>query len=785
MSVQLTSVLRERFGHPSFRVGQLPVVEHVTEGRDALVVMPTGSGKSLCYQVPAVARGGTTLVVSPLIALMKDQVDALTQQGVRATFLNSSITSAEYTARQSQVRAGEIELLYVAPERFSERFLAFLGGVDVRLLAIDEAHCVSQWGHDFRPDYLRLGRVREALGQPPTVALTATATPRVQDDIVTTLGIDGCRRFIQGFDRENLILDVFAVRGKRHKDDLLHDLVTPGPALVYCATRKNVERATVALRSTGVKAGMYHAGLRNDERSEVQDAFMGGRIPIVVATNAFGMGIDKRDIRTIVHYDMPGTVEAYYQEIGRAGRDGRMSRAVLLHHRTDRKIQEFFIDNAHPPAAWVHKVYDWLVARGDNPVFATVEQMAGALPADAGDRSADACLRILRRESMVRRIAPSDRPATVHVLRSAPAKTPRQLRGQVWSLIRARAEPGDQLTFHARSWCRELQIGRDQLASALRGLDARGYIAYRAPERIGGVELLRPEVGLDLDDAKIRRRRNQEYAKLDKMEAYTTASCRRRYVIEYFGEKPPFEECGTCDACRRDGVDDDGPRTLSPDEEVVVLKALSCIARMCRAREKDGFSADLITKTLIGSREDKVKRWGFDKLSTYGILAPRAKSDGQSAQVGWTTGEISDLLVALVEAKCLDEQYVTRTISGKERTYKELGLTDLAWQVMRRETPDFKMRMPHARKLHRARPERGGDAEREDLLALLKEVRRQMADEHEVPAYVVASNRTLDDMIDRLPRNRGELLKVHGMGKVRARRYGKPFLAAISEWKEV
>ena len=380
-----SAILHERFGFAGFRPGQQAIVQHITDGGDALVVMPTGAGKSLCYQVPALAREGTTIVVSPLIALMKDQVDGLVELGIRATFLNSSISRTEYLERQEAVKRGEIELLYVAPERFTPAFLSFLKQVDIRLLAVDEAHCLSQWGHDFRPDYLRLGKVREALGNPTTAALTATATPEVQRDIVQTLGIGDGEVFIRGFDRENLVLEVIGVAGKKDKESLLAELVRPGPALVYCATRKNVERATRALREAGVRAGMYHAGLDAAERTRIQDDFMAGNVPVVCATNAFGMGIDKKDIRCIVHYDLPGTVEAYYQEIGRAGRDGRMSRAVLLHHPTDRRIQEFFIDNSHPPAEWVRALYGWLESQPDNPVFIRLEELADrALPPEAG-----------------------------------------------------------------------------------------------------------------------------------------------------------------------------------------------------------------------------------------------------------------------------------------------------------------------------------------------------------------------------------------------------------------
>jgi ATP-dependent DNA helicase RecQ len=348
------TTLRTHFGHQMFRPGQESLVAAVLSGQDVLAVMPTGSGKSLGYQLPAVVVPGTTLVVSPLISLMKDQVDELNRRGIPSGALHSMLSSDSRREVVEAARAGRLRLLYVAPERFaSDHFLRLLRDLTVARFVIDEAHCVSEWGHDFRPDYRRLPAGAAACrtnngtsGRPPIAAFTATATPEVRDDIVGLVGLESPQILVAGFDRPNIYLCVEPVEDEDEKHQLLPRLVSGRRALVYAATRRSTEAAAATLQAAGIRAAAYHAGLEDAERTRVQDGFAAGSLRVVCATNAFGMGIDRPDVDAVVHFAIPGSVEAYYQEIGRAGRDGRPATATLLWDYGDVATREFLIESA-------------------------------------------------------------------------------------------------------------------------------------------------------------------------------------------------------------------------------------------------------------------------------------------------------------------------------------------------------------------------------------------------------------------------------------------------------
>ena len=380
--------LRQAFGFEEFLDGQAGIVEQILASRDGLVVMPTGGGKSLCYQLPALCLEGVTVVVSPLIALMKDQVDGLAEKGLAATLINSTLSHSEQRDRIGRMLKGEYKLVYVAPERFrAEGFVSAMRGVKVGLLAIDEAHCLSQWGHDFRPDYLRLGEARKSLGDPQCVAFTATATPVVRDDIVKVLKLQDPFQIVTGFERANLSFNISPVETKAAKFRRTREILKEHrTGIIYCATRKRVEEVAETLHSWGVSCVGYHGGMTEEEREETQNHFIRREVDVAVATNAFGMGIDRPDVRFVIHFEVPGSVEAYYQEAGRAGRDGEAAYCDLLWNYAETRTQEFFLEGANPGNGTISQVYEHLCQEADaqGEIHGSIEEIAGAIEVKNG-----------------------------------------------------------------------------------------------------------------------------------------------------------------------------------------------------------------------------------------------------------------------------------------------------------------------------------------------------------------------------------------------------------------
>ncbi|MEI6196937.1 MAG: DNA helicase RecQ [Verrucomicrobiota bacterium] len=592
---ELRPLLKQYFGFTSFRPLQEEIIRDSLAGRDTFALLPTGGGKSLCFQLPALVRDGLTVVVSPLIALMKDQVDALQASGIAATFLNSSLAAGEGRARLRGLHNGEYRLLYVAPERLMlSGFLSDLQRWNVRLIAIDEAHCISEWGHDFRPEYRQIAELRKYFPDVPFMALTATATGRVREDIITHLQLREPKCYVASFNRPNLTYRVIA---KNKPYDQLLDFLRGRPkesGIVYCLSRKATESVAQRLNTDGIKAKPYHAGLTPTERSTHQELFLRDNIRVVCATIAFGMGINKPNVRFVVHYDLPKNIEGYYQETGRAGRDGLPGECVLLFSAGDVVKQTTFIDEKTDP--------------------------------------------------------------------------------------------------------QERQIAREQLQQMV------------------------------------------HYAEC--------ANCRRSELLAYFGEEFSADGCGACDNCL-------SPRATF-DGTLAAQKLLSCVYRI---REKNGFGVGLnhIVEVLTGADTEKIRKWGDERLSTYGI----GKEHGRPE---WAA--IGRELIRLGFLRQTTEKFSVLEITNEGRA---------ALKERRKVTLTRPVAVPES-KVHHV----GEIACDETLFERLRELRKRLADERDVPAYIVFSDVALRQMARNYPESERDFARISGVGEKKLREFGEAFLNEIA-----
>jgi len=762
-------VLQRHFGHEAFRPGQEEIIRSVLAGNDTLVVMPTGGGKSLCYQIPALLLDGVTIVVSPLIALMKDQVDALARQGVRATTINSGLEFAEVRQRMTDIRYGLYSLVYVAPERFeSTAFLELVAGLNIALFAVDEAHCISEWGHDFRPSYMRLRAAADALKRPPIIALTATATPYVQEDIVAQLGLSAPRRFVRGFDRPNLSYRV--VQSTNKEEDLRalmkKEMGRPGASIVYCGTRKRVESIGTMLHAERLPVTIYHAGLADQDRRQAQEAFIDGRVRVIVATNAFGMGIDKPDVRHVVHADTPGSIEAYYQEAGRGGRDGLPSDCTILHSERDRRLQEFFIQMTYPDREEVELLYDALwdmigvgVGNRYEGVFVPDEKTLAARSKVHG-AAIGSIIQILEKGELLRRIK-ADRLGSVKIVVSSSEiqdyyrRTRDPERQQtILALLRTMggAALGQPILFNPEEIYTRHGVAPEVFDRSMRALMMSGLLSYTPPTPGTGYQFLTerlPARRLLYDERAIVQGRERALLKLEAIERYIRSlTCRRNFILEYFHAEHDGGGCGRCDICVSGSasvsVSTRDPLSMRPRN----TRAMELI--LAAAEELGGrFGKMTLVDVLRGASTQTIDRFHLSSYHRFGDLRDMERKE---------LARLADTIMqnGLMESSAGLHPTVRITPDGRH-AIRHLSLT--RWAAGSRG---------------------GGEASRNpDILARLREARDGIAERDGVASNSLCSEDVLVRLSNALPTSRQTFLAVEGAGEALWNSCGGPFLGII------
>jgi len=815
----------------SFRPGQQEIISTVLAGRDCLSIMPTGGGKSLCYQLPALAIDGLTIVISPLIALMKDQYDQLSALNLPVTFINSSISEEEQQTRLTDIAAGRYKLVYAVPERFrSARFVEAVRAAGVKLLAVDEAHCISQWGHDFRPDYCRLGEFRRRIGDPSVIALTATATERVRRDIIDRLELSEPDVFITCFARENLFYQVEFPENESAKFDHLVEALreTSGSTIIYTSTRKRAEEVASKIKETTRRtATVYHAGMMPPERRAAQEAFMTGQVEIVVATTAFGMGIDKADVRLVVHYNLPGTIEAYYQEAGRAGRDGLPSRCLLLFSNRDRFTQEYFIESAHPSPEIIRSVYNMLRSCTEDPIEMTQTEIKEALGLSIAADGIGTAEQVLESAGVLERLPVTRNLAAVRIdsrlgslvdLLPKRSATRRKVLQAVERIVGSRRDEIVHLNPRELPGLEDME--QTSVNNALRLLNELDGFTYVPPFRGRAIRMIERELpfdSLDIDFDSLLAHKAAEYEKLEQVMRYSRGrQCRQLEILHYFGD-PNGSRCGNCDNCHRIGLtrpetpertaaqleraDELGRQELPEATEYgetairAIRIALSGIARTERLPFDCGKT--LIAQMLCGSRSSKMESLKLNQLSTYGMMKYLTQADATAlldalVTVGLATQKeverfrpvilitkpgievmkgaadppplpISSRIAALIETEGRRESLGQ---TGSTTEALQSSATDQTRDTAASSTPEID---PNLQEIHT------------QVLEDLRQWRRDRAGESGAPLYCIFSNAVLAEIVGHLPETLEKLGEIRGIGPSKLEQFGEDVLRIIDQ----